>query len=149
MKVTGLENVEKAVNNLAEKIASPDTHLMTRLGEAAIEDIDRRFMTRGYNTWPALKPATIARKHSDFVLIETGAMYASTKITALTRGSVTVGVPSGGKNHSPDVPGYHQHGTRHTPQRKIIEVTPRLMTALTDAVELWVQDMIKAFKKTV
>lgn len=150
IKVEGLENTRRALNNLGEKIANPDVQLSRRLGEACLEDIDRRFNTRGYGTWPALKPSTIRRKKNSFVLVESGAMRSSPRITSLMSGHVTVEVPFGGKKHDPKVPGYHQNPKKsNLPQRRIVAVTPQLRTALTDALAKWLSDMIKAFGKSV
>lgn len=146
--VTNLENVEKVMNNLVEQISNPPEQLMRRIGETAIDDIEKRFMTRGYGTWAPLKPETIARKKGNsMVLIDTGAMFSSLKIAKLSEGSVEVDVPFGGKNHSERVPGFHQKGTSRMPSRKIIEVTPQLTMALKATVNRWVADMIKAYRK--
>lgn len=147
IKVINLDNVQKALDNLTEKINNPPEQLMRRLGETAIEDIDQRFMTRGYGTWAPLKPSTIKRKGNSMVLIDTGAMLSSVNISKLTQDSVEVDVPFGGKTRNPKVPVFHQEGTKRMPQRKIIEVTPRLKQALASTLEKWVSDITKAFAK--
>ena len=149
VQAPGLEQMGKAMNSLADKIANPDAQLMRRLGDACLEDIDKRFMTRGYGTWPSLAPSTIKRKGNDFILIDSGVMFSSVKVGAVLPGSVQVNVPVGGKRHDPNVPGYHQSGTRRMPQRKIIEITPQLLSGLAATVQLWVSDMIKAFRLEV
>jgi len=147
--MSGMAGARKAIHNLAEQIENPPAKMIHRLGEASLEDVDKRFMTRGYNTWPADSEETIKKKGQAMVLIDTGAMYNSARISGWTRNSITVDVPYGGKNHDPDVPRYHQSGTKHMPQRKIIEVTRKLNLALTDVLKKWVEDMIMAFGKGV
>ena len=148
IEIDGMERFHRSVNSLADQIVNPPAKLMRRLGETAIEDIDKRFMTAGYGTWPPLAPSTVAKKHGNsFILIDTGAMFQSTRISGTEKDAVEVDVPYGGAKHNPKVPGYHQHGTGRTPQRKIIDVTPQLESALTDSLETWVIDMAKAFGK--
>lgn len=144
VNISGVEDVRKAVNNLAEKIENPERNLMIRVGDAVVDDIDERFMSRGYGTWPPLKPSTIARKKGNaMVLIDTGAMYASTRIKNVTQNTVEVDVPFGGARHDPKVPYYHQKPGRR--QRKIIDITPALKAKLVAVVKKWVEDMAEAF----
>jgi hypothetical protein len=145
VEATNFENVHKSLHNLAEQISHPNEQIMRRLGETAMEDIEKRFMTRGYGTWPPLAPSTIKKKKDDFVLIETGAMFSSTKIEFGQPGQVTVSVPYGGKKHDPNVPKYQQLGTKRIPQRKIIDASPKLKAALVNTLVKWVDDMVKAF----
>ena len=147
--VKGIANCRKNLNSLAAKIANPDRNLMRRLGETSLDDVDKRFMTGGYGTWKPLSPKTIKRKGHGFILIDTGAMYASVKIVALELGRVVIKVMWGGKSFNPLVPVFHQRGTRRMPQRKIIEITSQLTTALKGAVSLWISDMVKAWEKTI
>ena len=149
IKVKNLDNVLRSVNNLAEKIVNPDEKLLRRLGDVGVEDIDQRFMTRGYGTWPELSPETIKRKGHDNILIDSGAMFASVRITSLQPHHVEIAVPYGGKKHNEMVPVYHQQGTRKMPQRKIIDVTSKLTSAIGTAAQLWISDMIKAFHHSV
>jgi phage gpG-like protein len=141
--VKNLENVRRAFNNLGDKIENPDTKLMQRLGDTVIEDIDQRFATRGYGTWKPLAPSTIQRKGHDNILIDTGTMMTSSRITELKDGVVKVTVPYGGKKDSPAVPGYHQNGTDRIPQRKIVEVTEKLTRALNKTSN-WVHEIVEA-----
>ena len=145
---TGFESAHKVLDNFASKLENPDEKLMKRLGGVVLEDIDRRFMTRGRNTWAPLSPRTISRKGHDSVLIDTGAMFASAQITSLNKGRVSVGVLHGGARHNPEVPGYHQNGTSRIPQRKIIDDTPILHLALIVEIKTWVSDMLAAFKES-
>ena len=145
----GFEHIHNVLNSLASMIENPDEKCMQRLGAVVLDDIDKRFMTRGYGTWAPLSPRTIKRKGHDFVLIDTGIMFNSAQITKLTRGMVSVGVLQGGKNHNPDIPEYHQEGTKRMPQRKIIDVTPKLKEALVQETAHWVADMVKAAQKEV
>jgi hypothetical protein len=150
VKVEGLEQMAKALDNLAAKIENPDEKLMNRMGEAVIEDIDRRFMTRGYGTWPPLKKSTVKRKKgNDFVLVDTGDMFHASAITSISKGNVVVSVRHGGKDHDPEVPGYHQEGTLKMPKRKIVDAGPRLTKSLRDVIDKWLGDMAKAFMKEV
>lgn len=146
INATNFDGVRKALNNLGDKIQNPDEKLMRLIGDTVVDDIDQRFNTRGYGTWPPLQPSTAKRKGNDFVLIDTGVMVNSTKIGFPAKGKVNVSVPVGGKHHDARVPGFHQNGTNRMPQRKIIEVTPKLKTAIVDTVVLWIRDMIKAFR---
>ena len=146
---TNLDNVQKALNNLGDMVQNPDEKLMRRLGDVGVEDTEQRFMTRGYNSWPALSPETVKHKHSDFVLIDSGAMFNSVTMQMLQPGVVVVKVPFGGKKHDSRVPEFHQEGTSKMPQRKIMAVTPQLTTALKSTLQLWVNDMVKAFRKTM
>lgn len=146
---TGFEHVHKVLNNLASMIENPDEKLMQRLGAVVLDDIDTRFMTRGHGSWAPLKPQTVKRKGHDFVLIDSGAMFNSAKIKQLTKGMVSVGVMQGGRNHDPDVPGYHQEGTKRTPKRKIIEATPQLSQALRLETAKFYDDMIRGFQHEV
>jgi len=144
--IEGLDGARMALNNLALAIEKPDDKLLTRLGDAMLEDTDIRFMSRGYGSWPPLKPATIKRKGHANVLIDSGAMMASTEISKHGN-EVILTVPHGGKNRSTAVPGYHQTGTRTMPQRKVVDVTPQLMVRLGEAMAKWVSDLIAAFGK--
>ena len=147
--VQNLDGAERVLNNLAEHIAHPDMQLMRRLGDVGLEDIDKRFMTRGYGTWPPLSPATVARKGNDFVLIDTGAMFQSVRVGKAIPGSVSIEVPYGGRRHDSKVPGYHQTGTSRMPQRKIVEVTPLLQNAIVQAALKWLDNMLRALTKAV
>lgn len=151
VKITApnLETIRKQMSSLADMIEKPGHKYMGRLGDAVLEDIDKRFMTRGYGTWKALAPATILHKKHDFVLVETGAMISSTTMTVLTDNQVSVDVPYGGKNRSPKVPYFHQHGTSRMPPRKLIEKTPQLNAALELAIIVWVKDMFLSLKKVM
>ena len=148
IKYDGMEQAKAAVNSLADQIKNPDQQLMRRIGDATLEDLDQRFMTRGYGTWAPLSAATIARKGNDMVLIDTGAMYASSKVE-IAGPAVRVTVPYGGVNHNTSVPAYHQQGTRRMPQRKIVEFTPQLRLNLIDAMVTWLVDMLKAKSKAM
>ncbi len=149
MTATGFDGVRKVLNNLSSKIQDPGEKLMQRLGAVVLDDIDMRFVTRGYGTWPPLNPQTIKRKGHDFVLIDSGTMFNSAKIKQLTRGMVSVGVLKGGKHHDADVPKYHQAGTSRMPKRKIIDVTPQLKQALLRETEVFYSDMVKGFAHEV
>jgi len=142
----GFENAQKVLNNLAEQIERPGQKVMDRLGEAVIDDIDNRFMTRGYGTWANLKPATWKRKKSGTILIETGEMFAGTRIDWTTDNDVSVSI---NKPSKPAVPGYHQTGTRHMVARPLVEVTPKLEKELVEVVHKWVEDMLRAFETEV
>ncbi len=150
IKVKGLIECQKALNNLGDRIENPDINLMRRLADTTVDDIDTRFMTRGYGTWAPLAESTIQhKKGNQMVLIDTGAMMGSVTIKSIQPGSLVVTVPYGGGKHNPDVPTYHQKGTKKMPQRRIIEVTSKLKNALTSTVMIWISDMIKAFRTTV
>jgi hypothetical protein len=145
IKVENLEKVQRLLNNLGDKIENPGEKLFNRLKAAGMEDIDQRFMSRGYGTWPSLSPRTIKRKGHSFVLVDTGAMLSSAK--AYRRGNrIFIRIPYGGRTHNPDVPRYHQTGTRRMPQRKIIEVTPQLRMRLRNTVVEYVHDMVRAYR---
>jgi len=146
VRVTGIENMKRAVNSLAEKINNPDDKLMRRIGDAMLEDTDRRFMTRGYGTWPEDSPPTIKRKGHGMVLIDSGAMIASTIVQRIGH-TLKLTVPYGGKNHNPDVPGYHQEGTRRMPRRKIVEASQQLTSLLGATLAIWIRDVCGAFGK--
>ena len=147
IEIDGMQKFRKALNSLGDQIQNPPEKLMRRLGETSIEDIDQRFMTAGYGTWPPLAPSTIAKKGHGFILIDSGAMFQSSRISGMERNAVEVDVPYGGPEHNPDVPSIHQHGKGHIPQRKIIEVTPKLTQALTDTLTRWLMEMVMAFGK--
>jgi hypothetical protein len=122
---------------------------MRRLGEVSLDDVTERFMDRGHGTWAPDSEETVKRKGNAMVLIDTGAMYASAEVFHPKKNTVGVIVPYGGRNHSPDVPKFHQYGTSKMPQRKIVEVTPQLNTSLMVAMQKWVDDMIMAFVKGI
>lgn len=144
--VTGIESMKRSVNSLAEKIKNPDDKFARRIGDVLLEDTDRRFMTRGYGTWPEDSPETIKRKGHGNVLIDSGAMMSSTKVQRIGN-NIKLTVPFGGKNHSADVPGFHQEGTRHMPRRKVVEATPQLSARLGTALATWIRDICSAFGK--
>ena len=149
IRVTGIENMKLAVNNLASKIQNPDDKLMRRIGDAMLEDTDRRFMSRGYGTWPPLKPETIKRKKGNsMVLIDSGVMMASTKVQRVGN-SMKLTVQDAGRKHDEDVPMYHQEGTKRMPRRKIVEATPQLTSLLAATLTIWIRDMIAAMGKKV
>ena len=103
-----------------------------------MEDVDARFDSGGYGTWVPLSPVTIARKGGRTeILIDTGNMRRSVGIGEVTPNRVTIVVPHGGRDNSPDVPGRHQLGTDKIPQRKIVEVTEQLMGRLNPIVNEW------------
>ena len=146
---TNLDNVQKALNNLGDMVQNPDEKLMRRLGDNAMDDVSQRFLTKGYNTWQELSPETKKRKGNSFILIDSGAMFNAKTMQMLQPGVVVVKVPFGGKKHDSRVPEFHQEGTSKMPQRKIMAVTPQLTTALKSTLQLWVNDMVKAFRKTM
>ncbi|OBW61097.1 MAG: hypothetical protein A9183_03055 [Dehalococcoides mccartyi] len=146
--MAGLKETRYFVQTLATRIEHPDQKLMQRLGDTLLDDTDQRFMTRGYGTWAPNKPSINKRKKGSTVLIDTGAMFASTQVS-ISNSKTSLTVPYGGAEHNPDVPRYHQQGTSRMPQRKILEVTPQLLRALKETVVLWVRDMIKASRKSV
>ena len=144
--VQGLDAAKAAIDSLFASIQNPGAKLKSRLGDAMLEDVDQRFMTRGYGTWAPLKDETVKRKGHGHVLIDSGVMMASTEV-AMRQNEVALTVRYGGKYHSLAVPGYHQQGTRRTPQRKIVEVTPQLTALLMEAIRVWVKDLVLAFGK--
>ena len=146
VKVAGLDQMKRSINNLAEKIEHPDDKFARRIGDALLEDTDRRFMTRGYGTWPENKPETVKRKGHGNVLIDSGAMMASTKVQRIGN-NIKLTVPYGGKNHDSDVPDYHQEGRGHLPKRKIVEATSRLASALVATYAVWLRDIAASFGK--
>jgi phage gpG-like protein len=145
-KLTGIPETRAALDSLAARIVNPDDKFMRRLGDALLEDTDRRFETRGYGTWPEDAPETVKRKGHGQVLVDSGDMRQSTVIKRVGN-TVKIIVQHGGKNRNPDVPGYHQNKTRRMPQRRIVQKTPQLMSLLTATILLWVSDLVKAFKK--
>jgi phage gpG-like protein len=146
VKLSGIPETRASLDSLAARIINPDDKFMRRLGDALLEDTDRRFETRGYGTWPEDAPETVKRKGHAQVLVDSGDMRAST-ITKRVGNTVKIIVQHGGKNRSPDVPGYHQGGTRRMPQRRIVQKTPQLLSLLTAEMLLWISDMAKAVKK--
>jgi len=143
--VKGLDEAKAAIKTLADCIHNLDDKLMKSLGDAMLDDVDKRFMTRGYGTWQPNSPATIRRKGHANVLIDTGTMMASTQYT-IKDSSVILTVPRGGRNRSPDVPPKHQSGDG-VPMRKIVEVTPQLMVGLKMAAAKWLRDLVLAYGK--
>ena len=115
----------------------PGVVVMQELGKAGITDVEQRFKTRGYGTWAPLKPATIARKGHDTILVDTGTMKDSVGIGIVTANKVTVTVPHATRDKRTDIPGYHQRGSQHLPQRKIVEVTSQLQDRLRPIVKEW------------
>jgi len=146
---TGVKEVRAKLASLAAAIENPGEKVMKRLAGVCLEDIDQRFATRGYGTWQPLSPRTIKRKGHENVLVDTGAMQSSPRIATLTGNSFSVEVPYGGRRHNPDIPGYHQRGTSRMPQRKIVEVTPRLTAALILETESWLSSMTEAGKQSL
>ncbi len=143
VNATGLDKALSNLDGLAARINKPAV-LVRRMGEAVMEDIDQRYMTQGRGTWPALKPETVKRKGNSFILIETGAMYASTRMAEITDTSVTVDVPYGGRNHAVIVPLAHQKGTRVIPQRRIIASAAELMPMLRGVLAHWLEQITQA-----
>lgn len=143
-KATGFDRAVDGLTTLAERIQNPGEKLMRRLGDVVVEDIEERFMTAGEGSWAPLSPETVRRKGSAFILIDSGAMFASLALELRGENAVRVSVPYGGANHDPQVPGYHQRGTARMPQRKIIANTPALRRALYDAAAIWLRDMVAA-----
>ena len=129
-----LDKIEK----LQEKVKDgPGLEVMTNVGQAAMEDIEERFRTRGYGTWVPLSPVTIARKGHDTILVDTGNMRGSVGISTVTSKSVTVTVPYGGKDNDVAIPIVHQLGTGKVPQRKIVENTQQLRNRINPVIKNW------------
>lgn len=137
----GMRRVLEQLERLGEQLeAGPGVPTMLDLGRAGVADVQERFATGGYGTWAPLSPATVRRKGgSTVILIETGTMFRSVGIGEVTERRVTVTVPRGGRDNSPEVPGRHQRGvpSRNLPQRKIVEVTARLLDRLRPIVKGW------------
>ena len=143
IKVSGLNAVLKQVENLDELVKSgPGVHVMTEIGKAGMEDIDARFATAGYGTWKPLSPVTVSRKGHSKILIDTENMRNAVGIGRVTEKKVTVTVPYGGRNKQGFVPSVHQQGAvlpsgAVIPQRKIVEITDKLLNRIRPIVMNW------------
>lgn len=73
---TRQEQIEKAVTpRFAEHLRKGDIHgIFVDIGIAAESQIQDAFDTGGFGSWPKDKPATKARKDSESILIDTGAL---------------------------------------------------------------------------
>ena len=142
--VTGLDALVEKTEKLVDQMENgPGSAVMLEVGEAAVEDIEERFKTRGYGTWQPLKPATIMRKGHDTILVDTGTMKGAVGIGAVSERRVTAVVPYGGGRLSKDVPPRHQRGTETVPQRKIVEVTDRLLARINPIIMKWVGGLME------
>ena len=140
IKVTGLDKVLKQQEKLLEQMdKGPGVQVMLKIGQEAMKDIDERFNTGGYGTWAPLSPITIARKGHGKILIDSTTMKNSVGIGEIENKRVTVTVPYGGEKRKSKVPGYHQKGNpdRNLPQRKIVEVTDRLLSRIRPIFKEW------------
>ena len=115
----------------------PGMQTMLEFGREGMRDVDERFATRGYGKWAPLSPITIARKGHNQILIDTSNMRRAVGISEVTDTRVVITVPHGGRSNDKAVPGYHQYGTDKIPQRKIVEVTDRLMDRLRPLWKKW------------
>ena len=127
----------------------PGVGVMRTLGEAALEDVEARFDTGGYDTWEPLSPVTVEAKGGRTeILIDTGNMRGAVGIGELTEWLVTVTVPHGGRDNDPEVPIRHQlgepsHWAGGLPQRKIVEVTDQLLERLNPLYHDWVKSWLE------
>ena len=139
VNVVGLDKLLVKTGQFHELLQrGPGVSVMTKLGTAAVEDVEDRFRSRGYGTWQPLSPATVARKGHDTIMVDTRTMVNSVGINVLTNDRVTVTVPYGGADKRTDIPIRHQLGQGNVPQRKIVEVTPQLLGRLTPVIKEWV-----------
>ena len=142
--VTGLTEALTRLDALEAQLdRGPGVQVMDDLGQAALQDVQARFDTGGYGTWRPLSPITVAAKGGRTeILIDTGNMRGAVGIGELTERLVTVTVPHGGADNDPAVPGRHQRGDPShwiggLPQRKIVEVTDRLLERVNPIYHEW------------
>lgn len=149
IKITGLAPTIAKLQGLAKRIEEPETKLMRRIGENVVDNIEERFLNQGYGEWPPLKPATVRRKGSSYILVETGAMLASIRIKDIGPGFVRVIVAYGGRSRDQRVPLYHQYGTGRMPQRQIIKNDDRLRKGIGETIAKWLKDYLAGSKVPV
>lgn len=132
----------KTTNNLAqliERIGSPGENVMRELGRQTLIDIEARFATQGYGEWAPLAAETVRRKENrSTILVDTGIMRRSTRISKVTNDSLEVEVPGAGEGLDPEIPIKHQEGIG-VPKREIIKTTDRLLARYEPVLERWVQ----------
>lgn len=97
------------LDGIGDRVERPRDLLSSLVGE--LVDHEREaFATGGFGEWPALKPATIARKGSSKILVETGSL-----LSALTN-PASVRVDSDSATISADRIGYAKyHAGRRNP----------------------------------
>jgi phage gpG-like protein len=112
---------------------------LSKSANLIVEDATRNFDDQGYTygrAWTPLKPAT-ARQRGSYrpILYRTGTLKRGTKVKSVSKEKATVHNPV---TYAP----YHQFGTRHMPQRIILDVSNKAIRAIKIIFENYVRDNI-------
>ena len=144
----GSHTVEKQLEAFSKQLNDgPGEGVMRFLGQAGLEDIRARFRTKGYGTWPPLSEVTIRQKkgrNKEAILVDSGVMRHSPRITHADANTVKVGVPYATADERAGIPAKHQMGEGNVPQRKIVDITPQLLKRLDAMIKRWFKTLIKA-----
>jgi phage gpG-like protein len=93
--------------------------------------------SRSGRPWAPLAPSTVARKGHDEILVDSGALRDSfiygdsNNIWEVTNEFLRFG-------SSVEYGGFHQSGTEHMPQRKVMDLTEADKVAIVKSIQRWV-----------
>jgi len=142
--ITNANIIADELNRLSESVLNSGDKLIEELGTEAIDETERRWFANGDGSWKPLSPRTIKRKGHAFPLVETGNMYNSLNYRREEKNALSINVPLGGRNNNPDVPAYHQYGTRRMPQRKILVASEKMAKRLQRVLSEYIRKEIRA-----
>jgi phage gpG-like protein len=114
VQVTGKSQVEVKLNKIAAGIKKPQVPLK-RIGIKILNLVNKNFQQEGQegDKWKALSPATIARKGSSRILVDTGNLRASYTYQLRGNSAVQIGSPVFYSI-------WHEEGTKDIPQRPVL-----------------------------
>lgn len=133
--ISGINDIVSYLDRLQTRIEKPSEKLMNRLRADAIDETERRWFANGDGEWQPLKVATATRKMkkrgSAFPLIDSGVMFNSIEADKTDTKEIVVRIPYGSEKRNPDIPRYHQYGTKYIPARPMLKKTPQLVARMT------------------
>ena len=127
-------DARRATSALNAFAAQGFADLMETLGTLVEGQTKRRIVAEKTSpdgaAWPSLKAATIARKSSKSILVDTGRLLGSISHTS-SGSSATVGT-------NVAYAGFLQSGTRKMPARPFLGISEANMSEIRSAVDAWV-----------
>ena len=133
--VSGITDIVSYLDRLRTRIEKPSQKLMYRMQEEAVDETERRWFANGDGEWQPLKVATVQRKMkktgSAFPLIDSGVMFSSIETDRTDLKEITLRIPYGSRKRNPDIPRYHQYGTKYIPARPMLKKTPMLVARMS------------------
>lgn len=139
--IQGEQQISRAFLALEHEVADLSTPL-DRMADVILDSVREQFDTEGRSglgfPWSPLSPAYAAWKRAHYgprpILVRTGGMKGellNKQQTVSIVGNVMTYEPHGGRA---EVAAYHQDGSGHLPQRKIVALTTAQKTLAVDRV---------------